>query len=295
MNTTPATEPNRMIRQSLAIEAMGIATNLRMEHGDGEAAFVEARNQCRKAQTKGDGGRAKLYSTVASTLVELGAITQDRAMELLDPKVELLDELETVNMDVVQIPTKIDAACDRHAGRWGLDTVKVKAEGENRVAVATNGKILAAVDCHTTRDMDLNAHRTTMPTKKTDRNVVIQYDTGNPVASQNHKDVHAITPVVYPPVTKDVFPKRDDLGQTMTFSVGQLRAILDALTPVNDPEALVTIGLNTSANKPTAIATEHGIGAIMPYGKGRGEDQNQTRMGEWDAEVERVTDLCDQG
>ena len=81
----------------------------------------------------------------------------------------------------------------------------------------------------------------------------------------------------------------------MTFSVGQLRAILDALTPVNDPEALVTIGLNTSANKPTAIATEHGIGAIMPYGKGRGEDQNQTRMGEWDAEVERVTDLCDQG
>jgi hypothetical protein len=277
------------------MEAMQIATNLRMQHGDGEAAFIEARDQCRKAQARGDGGRAKLYSTVGSTLVELGAITADRAMELIDPKVEMIDTDGTVEIDAVQIPTKIDAACDRYAGRWGLDTVKVKAEGENRVAVATNGKILAAVDCHTTRDMDLNAHRTTMPTKKTDRNVVIQYDGDDPTASQNHKAAHAITPVVYPPVGKDIFPKRDDLGQTMTFSVGQLRALLDALCPVNDPEALVTIGLNTSVNKQSAIATEHGIGAIMPYGQGRVEDQNQTRMGDWDAEVERVSGLCDQG
>lgn len=281
--------------QGIAMEAMQIATNLRMQHGDGEAAFIEARDQCRKAQARGDGGRAKLYSTVGSTLVELGAITADRAMELIDPKVEMIDTDGTVEIDAVQIPTKIDAACDRYAGRWGLDTVKVKAEGENRVAVATNGKILAAVDCHTTRDMDLNAHRTTMPTKKTDRNVVIQYDGDDPTASQNHKAAHAITPVVYPPVGKDIFPKRDDLGQTMTFSVGQLRALLDALCPVNDPEALVTIGLNTSVNKQSAIATEHGIGAIMPYGQGRVEDQNQTRMGDWDAEVERVSGLCDQG
>ena len=273
--------------QGIAMEAMQIATNLRMEHGDGEAAFIEARDQCRKAQAKGDGGRAKLYSTVGSTLVELGAITAERAMELIDPKVEMID--------MVQIATKIDAACDRDAGRWGLDTVKVKAEGENRVAVATNGKILAAVDCHTTRDMDLNAHRTTMPTKKTDRNVVIQYDGHDPSASQNHKSAHAITPVVYPPVTGDIFPKRDDLGQTMTFGVGQLRALLDALCPVNDPDALVTIGLNTSTNKPSAIATEHGIGAIMPFGKGRDGDEKQTRMAEWDAEVKRVTGLCDQG
>lgn len=281
--------------RGIAMEAMRIATDLKMSKPDGEAAFIEARDQCRRAQAKGDGGRAKLYSTVGSTLVELGAITRDRAMELIDPKVELLGELDTVNMDTVQIPTNIGVACDRHAGRWGLDTVKVKAEGDNRVAVATNGKILAAVDCHTSRDMDLNAHRSTMPTKKSDRNVVIQYDKGEPAASQNHKAAHAITPVVYPPVGKDVFPKRDDLGQTMTFSVGQLRALLDALSPVNDPQALVTIGLNTSVKKPSAIATEHGIGAIMAYGQGRDEDQNQTRMGDWDAEVERVNGLCGQG
>lgn len=282
--------------QAIATEAVQIATNLMMTKPDGEAAFIEARDQCRKAQAKGDGGRAKLYSTVGSTLVELGAITGDRAMELLDPKVEMIATDGTVEIDVVEIPTKIDSACDRHAGRWGLDTVKVKSEGENRVAVATNGKILAAVDCRTSRDMDLNAHRSTMPTKKTDRNVVIQYDdSGRPSASQNHKSAHAITPVVYPPVGKDVFPKRDDLGQTMTFSVGQLRALLDALCPVNDPQALVTIGLNTSAKKPSAIATEHGIGAIMAYGQGQDEDQNQTRMGEWDAEVERVNGLCGQG
>ena len=281
--------------QGIAMEAVRIATDLMMSKPDGEAAFIEARDQCRKAQAKGDGGRAKLYSTVGSTLVELGAITGDRAMELLDPKVEMIAIDVGDEIDVVKIPTKIDAACDRHAGRWGLDTVKIKAEGENRVAVATNGKILAAVDCHTSRDMDLNAHRSTMPTKKTDRKVVIQYDKGMPSASQNHKSAHAITPVVYPEVNHHVFPKRDDLGQTMTFSVGQLRALLDALCPVNNPEALVTIGLNTSVNKPSAIATEHGIGAIMPYGKGQDDDQNQTRMGDWDAEVERVTGLCDQG
>ncbi len=281
--------------QGIAMEAVRIATDLMMSKPDGEAAFIEARDQCREAQAKGDGGCAKLYSTVGSTLVELGAITGDRALELIDPKIEMIDT-ETVldEIDLVQIPTKINAACDRHAGRWGLDTVKVKAEGENRVAVATNGKILAAVDCHTSRDMDLNAHRTTMPTKKTDRNVVIQYDDSDrPSASQNHKSARPITPVVFP--TIEVFPKRDDLGQTMTFSVGQLRALLDALCPVNNPEALVTIGLNTSVNKPSAIATEHGIGAIMPYGKGQDEDQNQTRMGDWDAEVKRVTGLCDQG
>ena len=73
----------------LELRALKIATELRMEHGAGEAAFVAARDICRDAAASGNGQIARVYSRVGSMLVELGVITGERALELLDPAITI--------------------------------------------------------------------------------------------------------------------------------------------------------------------------------------------------------------
>ena len=69
--------------------ALKIAIDLRMTHGGGEASFIAARDTCRAAQKNGSNQTARLYSKVGALLVDLGELTQDRALELLKPAITI--------------------------------------------------------------------------------------------------------------------------------------------------------------------------------------------------------------
>tara|TARA_R100000458_G_scaffold25185_1_gene22685 strand:- start:750 stop:1544 length:795 start_codon:yes stop_codon:yes gene_type:complete len=236
-----------MVDQAIETRALEIATNLRMEQGDGEAAFLEATRRCRFAHSQGDASTASLYQRAGSHLVELCGISLDRVAEILDPPAEAAG--------TVTLPTDLRGVIkDNATRRYACDHVGIQSDGKSTQAVATDGRVLAIVDegmlhgeVHAPGEYLLDHGR--LPRLIKDR--------AADLPSQDAASGQL-------PPLDGIVPSQDSLACQVTVNARYLRALLDAVCNVQNKDQEVTIGLQVNSGKPAVIATDQAIGVIMP-------------------------------
>jgi hypothetical protein len=160
---------------------------------------------------------------------------------------------------------------NNHTGRFACDCVSLQDDGnQNTQLVSTNGCVLAVIDRPDWLDENgvgpcstLIPHAS-LPTTRGLREVTVTHDDKGEVIVINQKGkIEAPREGTFPPI-QQLFIREDKVKASITVRVDMLRALLDALTPVNEPEATVTIGISDIRTKPAVITSKSGIGLIMP-------------------------------
>ncbi|MEE2887537.1 MAG: hypothetical protein VX951_08910 [Planctomycetota bacterium] len=253
-----------MTEQQLEMTALRTATDLRMTHRTGEEAFIANRDRCREAQQNGDDVAARMRARAGRILVELGALSEERAMELLDPAVEV----ETG--PTVELKTDFRKITKNHGtSRYRIDRPYLLVDGHVAMAAATDGKILA-VDDHVAgncpEDGVYSIDRADLPTARKDRSVTTN------VAFKGETD--------FPGIGKFVMRDVEDHGSSITVNATLLRNLLDAIVPHGEKDVEVTLHLNRDCpdTRPMMAVTDQGIGVIMPVKSDRDPAETQKRI-----------------
>ena len=235
------------MKSATETRALQIATDLRMEHGDGEAAFLEATRRCREAHSQGDASGTSLYQRAGVHLTQLCGITMDRVAEILDPPAEACDS--------VTLPTDLRGVIkDNGTGRYACDHVGIQSDGKSTQAVATDGRMLAIVD------EGMMHSETTAPGEYLlgkDRLPRVMKDRAADLPSQDAASGQL-------PPLDGIVPSQDKLACQVTVNARYLRALLDAVCNAQNKDQEVTIGLQVNSGKPAVIVTDQAIGVLMP-------------------------------
>jgi len=183
----------------------------------------------------------------------------------------------------IQVPSMIHKAAAKAHTRYAINGAYLVNGADTVKAYATNGRILAAVDCSTSGadSMPRGAALVplaALPTKKTRRALRLNVQGADVVSAlDTHGDTLQLEEGRFPPLL-DVLPKVDTIApdgdsQTVTLSVPLLRDILAAVTDdrassrdADGTPANVTFML-TAPNKPVVLMANAGLGIIMPIAR----------------------------
>jgi hypothetical protein len=180
----------------------------------------------------------------------------------------------------IELPAMIHKAAAKDHTRYAISGAYIVSGGGVVKAYATNGRILAAVDCSTSGADSMPqgvalVPAAALPRQKTRRALRLNVQGGAVVSAlDTHGDTLPLDDGRFPPLV-DVLPKVDVIAphgdaQTVTLSVPLLRDLLAAITDdrassrdADGNPASVTFML-TAPNKPVVLLGNAGLGIIMP-------------------------------
>jgi hypothetical protein len=176
----------------------------------------------------------------------------------------------------ITIPTKIDRATAKSTARYALRDVEVTSDGESAVAWATDGRMLAVVNCSAD---NLPAGKHTLPgpclpTSKKRRTISVEVEGGIVVAGADAKtgEPVEVEPQSFPGFL-DVIPTADGVSKAhTTLSIGALRKMIDAVantSPDHPNQRNIHIMIGAPGH-PVAFMTSDALGVLMPAVKTQG-------------------------
>ena len=192
----------------------------------------------------------------------------------------------TTTTHTVQIPSQIHHAADTENTRYAIAGANVVTNDGHTKAYATNGRILAAVDCsglpgdsESTPSGSALVHLDSLPRLKTRRGLRLVSDGDTITHSLDRHGDHAdLIEGRFPPI-EDIWPKAahdstdaktvSDKTAFVTLGVDHLRDLLASITDdraasrIDGRQPEVTFAI-TAPNQPVVVMSNVGMGLIMP-------------------------------